>query len=79
MKTFELKDVIVCDCGEPMLPNLSTEDSEGMAWNCTNSSCRDFTGGEIEAEDLIACGVPEWVAHRIEALSDALLEIGMTR
>lgn len=76
--------VLVCDgCNKPMIPNLSTwddgdgnPDDAGYGWSCTTYGCGDFTGGEIEAEDLVALGVPEWVAERIEALSNAVLELG---
>jgi hypothetical protein len=73
--TFTLATVIVCTCGEPMIPNISTCDADGYGWSCTNLSCGDFAGGEIEADDLIACGCPEWLARRIEALSDAISEL----
>jgi hypothetical protein len=72
---FTLATVIVCTCGEPMIPNISTGDDDGYGWSCTNLSCGDFAGGEIEADDLIACGCPEWLARRIEALSDAVSEL----
>ena len=69
---FTLFDVISCDhCKKPMFPNVSTHDEDGMAWNCTTPGCGDFTGDEIEAEDLIACGCPPWIAKRMNALSDA--------
>jgi hypothetical protein len=71
------EEVLVCDgCNKPMIPNISTYDDEGYGWSCTTYGCGDFTGGEIEAEDLIALGVPEWVAERMEALSNAVLEMG---
>ena len=55
--------VIECDnCHAPMLPNVSTWDSEGCAWICVTPSCGDYTGDELETEDLTAVGVPEWVA-----------------
>lgn len=72
-RTFTLEDVVVCDCGCPMIPNISTLDEDGYAWSCTNGTCGNFTGGEIQAEDLIACGCPEWLAYRLEALADSLL------
>ena len=77
MKTlWTKKTVLVCTgCNKPMLPNLSTWDEEGCGWNCTTFGCGDFTGGEIEAEDLIALGVKPWIALRIEALSNAVLEL----
>jgi len=70
------ESVIVCDgCNSPMLPNLSTwEDSDGCGWICTDGDCSNFTGGEIEAEDLEALGVPAWIAARVAALADAYLD-----
>lgn len=68
--------VIVCDgCDQKMFPNISTWDDEGCAWNCTTYGCGDWSGGEIEAEDLVVLGVPYWIAERIESLSDAILEM----
>jgi hypothetical protein len=68
--------VIECDgCNKPMIPNVSTMDEDGCGWSCTTYGCGDFTGSEIEAEDLIALGVPAWVAERMESLSNALLEM----
>ena len=73
---FTLFDVISCDhCKKPMFPNVSTHDEDGMAWNCTTPGCGDFTGDEIEAEDLIACGCPPWIAERMNALSDACYDL----
>ena len=66
--------VCVCDpCGSPMIPNVSTMDEEGCAWSCTTYGCPDFTGDEIETEDLEALGVPTWIADRFAALSSAYL------
>lgn len=73
---FTLDDCIVCDhCHKPMIPNLSTDegDGEGYGWSCTTYGCGDFTGEQIEAEDLVACGCPQWLAERMQALSDACL------
>lgn len=75
--------VMDCDrCEKPMFPNLSTWEDDleepefsGCAWSCTTYGCAEFTGGEIEAEDLEALGVPAWIAERIEALSNAVLEL----
>ena len=68
--------VVDCDyCEKVMFPNISTWDDEGCAWNCMTYGCSEFTGGEIEAEDLEALGVPHWIAERIEALSNAILEL----
>lgn len=65
--------VIVCDgCNRPMLPNVSTLDNEGCAWICLTPNCSDFTGDEIEVEDLTAVGVPEWVAELLAALFDKI-------
>ena len=55
--------VIMCDeCNCPMLPNVSTWDSDGCAWICATPDCADNTVSELEPEDLIAVGVPAWVA-----------------
>lgn len=76
MNEWTLETVIVCDqCNKPMFPNLSTWDEEGCAWICTTSHCRDWTGSELEAEDLIAVGVEPWIADRIEALANAILDL----
>lgn len=76
MDTWTLETVIVCDgCNKPMFPNLSTWDDEGCAWICTTALCGDWSGSEIEAEDLIAVGVEPWIADRIEALANALLDL----
>ena len=49
-------EVIECDgCNAPMLPNVST-------WICATVDCGDYSGDELESEDLVAVGVPEWVA-----------------
>lgn len=70
---FTAGTVVVCDgCDKPTIPNLSLEDHDGMAWSCTTPTCDDFTGYEIEAEDLVACGCPEWVAERLVALIDGI-------
>lgn len=75
MAVFEFEHVLTCICGKPMIPNISTGDEDGYGWICTNRQCGDWTGGEIEAEDLIVCGCPRWLAERIEALADAVLEL----
>jgi hypothetical protein len=68
--------VIVCyHCDQKMFPNISTWDDEGCAWNCTTYGCGDWSGSEIEAEDLVVLGVPYWIAERIESLSDAISEM----
>lgn len=73
---FALEDVVTCDgCGKPMLPNLSTEDEDGLGWSCTTFGCGDFAGEQIEAEDLVACGCPAWVAERLASLSDACADL----
>jgi hypothetical protein len=75
ISTWNIQNVLTCDhCNEPLIANLSTEDEEGYGWICTTQDCPDFTGFEIEAEDLIACGCPPWLAQRIEHLADKLLE-----
>lgn len=69
-------DVAVCDhCDKPMIPNVSTEDEDGMGWSCTTLECGDFTGDEIDADDLMRVGVPEWVAERMMALAEAVAEL----
>lgn len=72
---FDMSNVVICTCEKPMIPNLSTGDEDGYGWTCTTLWCGEWAGGEIEAEDLIACGCPEWLARRIEALSDAILTL----
>ena len=72
---WTIETVLVCaHCHKPMLPNVSTWDEEGCAWICTTSGCPDFTGDEIETEDLEALGVPSWIAERVAALADAYLD-----
>jgi hypothetical protein len=75
--TFGLADVMYCNCGNPMIPNISTGDEDGYGWSCTNFKCGDWSGGEIEAEDLIACGCPEWLAERLAKLSDVTQDLEM--
>lgn len=73
---WTLETVVECDhCHKPMFPNVSLEDEDGVPWNCMTYGCGDWSGGEIEAEDLEALGVPTWIAERIAALSDAVLEL----
>jgi hypothetical protein len=48
-----------------MFPNISTGDEEGYGWSCTTIGCGDYSAPEIDAEDFIAVGVPEWVANRL--------------
>jgi hypothetical protein len=71
--------VIVCaHCDQKMFPNISTwdyEDGGGCAWNCMTYGCGDWSGSEIEAEDLVALGVPYWIAERVEALSNAVSDL----
>jgi len=74
---FKEEDVLICDeCGKPTFPNLSLGDEDGYAWSCTTLGCPDYFANEIEAEDLIAVGVPEWVAERIADLIEKLTEEG---
>ena len=75
MAVFNVEHINICDCGYPTIPNISTGDEDGYVWICTNFRCGDWAGGEIEAEDLIVCGCPRWLAERIEALADAVLEL----
>jgi len=73
--TWTEETVLVCDCCEkPMIPNISTwdeEDGGGCGWSCTTYDCSDFTGDEIETEDLEALGVPYWIAERMAGLANA--------
>lgn len=73
---FNRESVITCICGEGMFPNISTEDEEGYGWSCTTLDCGDYTANEIEPEDLVAVGVPEWVAIRLVTLIEDLIERG---
>lgn len=73
--TYHLRDLVQCsDCKHPMLPNLSTQTEEGTGWSCLTRGCPQYTADEIEAEDLVACGVPEWVANRLVILIGELTE-----
>ena len=68
--------VMVCDhCNQPMFPNLSLWDDDGCPWTCTTNDCPDWTGNELEAEDLVAVGCPPWIALRVAELADKLLEL----
>lgn len=65
--------VVICDsCNAPMLPNVSTLDSDGCAWLCATPNCADYSGDELEIEDLTAVGVPEWVAVWVANLAESL-------
>lgn len=69
--------VMVCDsCKKPMFPNLSTWDDDGCVWICTTPDCSEWSGGELEPEDLVAVGCPPWIALRVAELADKLLELG---
>lgn len=80
---YEYDDLPVCDgCSKVMIPNLSTWDSapldddgtvEGCGWICTTYGCREWSGFELEFEDLTVLGVPEWLADRIVSLADTLV------
>ena len=72
MPRFDFRNVLICQCGNYMLPNISTEDSEGLAWICLRSGCGDYTASELETEDLEAVGVPSWLARQLVALIEAL-------
>jgi hypothetical protein len=75
-ESFGESDALVCDaCGERMLPNVSTWDADGCAWICTNGDCSDFSGDELDMDDLLAVGVPAWVAVVIESLADYVREL----
>ena len=67
--------VMVCDsCQEPMFPNLSTWDDDGCVWICTTAECSEWSGSELEAEDLVAVGCPPWIALRVIDLTENLKE-----
>jgi hypothetical protein len=72
---FNFYTVAECGCGEPMFPNISTGDEEGYGWICTVIDCGDYTAPELEPEDLIAVGVPEWVANNLVSLIESLTEV----
>lgn len=72
MPRFDFRNVLICQCGDFMFPNMSTEDSEGLAWICVRFGCGDYTANELEAEDLEALGVPNWIARQLVALLEAL-------
>lgn len=62
---------VVCDsCGNPMIPNVSTLDDEGCGWICIDPRCPECHADELEAEDLIECGVPEYLARQLACLVD---------
>lgn len=79
---YDYEDLMVCEgCDKVMLPNLSTWDSapldddgtvEGCGWICTTYGCREWSGYELEVEDLTVLGVPEWLANRIVELADTI-------
>lgn len=69
---FNEKTLVTCECGELMLPNVSTADSDGVAWICLNVGCGDYTAPELEAEDLEAVGVPAWLAEQLTNLIENL-------
>lgn len=71
---FTRETVVECDCGSPMLPNISTGDYDGYGWICLNTNCDDYTANEIETEDLIAVGVPGWIAIELAGLIENLIE-----
>ena len=55
-------NALVCECSWLMFPNVSTGDNEGYLWICMNPNCTEWNASELEAEDLEALGVPNWVA-----------------
>jgi hypothetical protein len=73
---FAPSDCVPCDdCGQPMVPNLSTEDEDGLAWYCINPGCPAAVDQlmEAEAEDLVAIGITRpWA----EIIAAALTELG---
>ena len=74
--TWTREAVVKCaHCGSPMIPDISSWDDKGCAWNCTTYGCPDWEGGGIEAEDLVSLGCPEWVAERMEALAEAVFHL----
>ena len=72
MPRFDSSELLVCSCGSLMLPNISTEDSEGYAWYCLKFGCGDYSASELEAEDLEALGVPSWLASSLANLVEKL-------
>lgn len=66
--------VVTCICDQPMFPNISTGDEEGFGWSCTTIGCGDYTANEIQAEDLVAVGVPEWVANRLVTFIESVTD-----
>ena len=72
---FTRATVCECNCGAPMFPNISTGDEDGYGWTCTVISCGDYTAPELEPEDLVAVGVPEWVAINLVTLIESLTEV----
>jgi hypothetical protein len=62
---FSPEELLVCNCGAKMFPNISTGDADGYAWSCITVGCGDYNAYEIEVEDLTAVGIPEWFAIQI--------------
>jgi hypothetical protein len=83
-ETFAEGDCIVCDlCHKPMVPNISLGDEDGYAWICLQG--HEGGAAELEPEDLVAVGVPLWVAEQlvtvfedIEELCDEVLDRPVT-
>lgn len=72
---FNAKTVAVCDhCLQPMTPNISTGDEDGYGWTCYTIDCPDYNGTEVEPEDLIACGCPDWLANLLVGYIESLTE-----
>lgn len=72
MRTYTEAETLTCVCGHSMIPNLSTEDNEGLAWYCLTLTCGDYSANEIEAEDLEALGVAPWLAKQLSKLIEEL-------
>lgn len=80
--------IVCDTCGGRMLPDISTHDDyttvnhgdtdddddtgDGYGWICMTPTCSEFDGDGVEVEDLVAVGVPYWVASRVCGLVDAL-------
>lgn len=72
---YTADSVLVCDtCHSRMVPNVSTDDGdgEGCGWTCVSPLCSEYAGSELEPDDLIACGCPEWLADRLVAIIDGM-------
>ena len=70
-------DLVCCPhCDQPMVPNLSQEDEDGVGWTCINVECPEgrHQFDEVESEDLVCLGVPPKIAALVVQLVEALAE-----